>query len=214
MTYLTTWAADAQPRLLEATSDPERITAILAGISVRFARWPLATGLPDRAGNDEILAAYRSRIDTLSAAEGFVLVDVAALRPTGAADWHEVAAAARERFLAEHTHDDDEIRFFAAGSGVFYLHVDNLVQAVRCDAGDLISVPKGTTHWFDMGAEPTFAAIRFFRAEDGWVGEFTGSDIASRIPDFDSLARQAAAIPGAAVPGAAVPGAGASVGGP
>ncbi|EIV93838.1 acireductone dioxygenase [Frankia sp. QA3] len=192
MTYLTTWTADTRPRLLEETTDPARIAAVLAGISVRFERWPLAPGLPAGTGAEEILAAYRSRIDALTAAEGFVLVDVAALHPTGAANWREVAAAARERFLAEHTHDDDEIRFFAAGSGVFYLHVDERVQAVRCEAGDLISVPKGTTHWFDMGVDPDFAAVRFFRAEDGWVGAFTGSDIATRIPDFDALARRAA----------------------
>lgn len=193
MTYLTTWAAEARPRLLEETTDLARIRAVLAEIAVRFERWPLASDLPAGAGTEEILTAYRSRIDELTAAEGFVLVDVAALHPTTAENWREVAAAARERFLAEHTHADDEIRFFAAGSGVFYLHVGSRVQAVRCEAGDLISVPKGTTHWFDMGVDPDFAAVRFFRAPDGWVGAFTGSDIATRIPDFDDLARRAAA---------------------
>jgi 1,2-dihydroxy-3-keto-5-methylthiopentene dioxygenase len=210
MTYLTTWTAETRPRLLEETTDPGRIAAVLAGIAVRFERWPLATGLPAGAGAEEILAAYRSGIDALTAAAGFALIDIAALHPTAAADWPEVAATARERFRAEHTHDDDEIRFFAAGSGVFYLHVDDRVQAVHCVAGDLIGVPKGTTHWFDMGVEPDFAAIRFFRAEDGWVGAFTGSDISARIPDFDTLARRAASAiqPAAQTPTAGRPAAG------
>ena len=55
------------------------------------------------------------------------------------------------------------------------------------ERGDLLSVPKGTTHWFDMGTQPDFTAIRFFRDQEGWVGEFTGDPIAERIPDFDTI---------------------------
>jgi len=58
---------------------------------------------------------------------------------------------------------------------------------VLCEPGDLISVPAHTTHWFDMGARPDFKCIRFFTTPDGWVGRFTGSDIATRFPDFDRI---------------------------
>ena len=54
--------------------------------------------------------------------------------------------------------------------------------------GDLISVPAGTTHWFDMGSRPDFTCIRFFTTPEGWIGNFTGSDTATRFPDFDSFA--------------------------
>ena len=86
------------------------------------------------------------------------------------------------------------MRFFVAGSGVFYLHVDGKVHAVLCEAGDLLSVPQGTTHWFDMGTEPDFTAIRFFHDEEGWVGNFTGDSIAERIPDFDAIAARRAEL--------------------
>jgi 1,2-dihydroxy-3-keto-5-methylthiopentene dioxygenase len=33
-----------------------------------------------------------------------------------------------------------------------------------------------------MGPEPSFVAIRFFTEPDGWVGHFTGADIARRFP--------------------------------
>ncbi len=108
-----------------------------------------------------------------------------------------MAAGARAKFLDEHTHDDDEVRFFVRGAGIFYLHVGGRIHAVLCEAGDLLSVPAKTTHWFDMGTNPEFCAIRFFHDDDGWVGDFTGDGISSRIPDFDTIVagRQGQAFP-------------------
>ena len=91
----------------------------------------------------------------------------------------------RARFLDEHFHKEDEVRFFVAGSGLFTLHVGDRVYELLCEAGDLVSVPDATTHWFDMGPEPSFVAIRFFTEPDGWVGHFTGSDIATRFPRLE-----------------------------
>ncbi len=84
------------------------------------------------------------------------------------------AAAARGKFLAEHRHAEDEVRFFAAGRGCFYLHLDGEVVAVVCEAAICCRCPAGTRHWFDMGSRPDFLAIRFFEEKDGWVGDFTG----------------------------------------
>ena len=53
------------------------------------------------------------------------------------------------------------------------------------EKGDLIVVPDSATHWFDMGPAPRFVAIRFFTEADGWVGHFTGSDIAKRFPRYE-----------------------------
>ena len=102
-------------------------------------------------------------------------------------DWSAKAAGAREKFLAEHTHADDEVRYFVDGRGAFYLRLDGNVHVVTCEAGDLLGVPAGTRHWFDMGTDPNFTALRFFREPEGWVGSFTGDDIATRFPTFDRL---------------------------
>ena len=91
----------------------------------------------------------------------------------------------RAKFLEEHFHKEDEVRFFVAGSGLFTLHVDGEVYEVKCEQGDLIAVPDSTRHWFDMGPEPSFVAIRFFTEPDGWVGHFTGTDIAQRFPRYE-----------------------------
>jgi 1,2-dihydroxy-3-keto-5-methylthiopentene dioxygenase len=91
----------------------------------------------------------------------------------------------RAKFLDEHFHKEDEVRFFVAGSGLFTLHVEDKVYEVLCEKDDLIAVPDSTKHWFDMGPAPHFIAIRFFTEPDGWVGHFTGTDIAQRFPRFE-----------------------------
>jgi 1,2-dihydroxy-3-keto-5-methylthiopentene dioxygenase len=186
MAYLTIYTDGAEPSQLVATGDEGEIRERLAARGVEYDRWSLAE-LADDAPSDAVLEAYAEPIARISAEQGYVLVDVAALHPSDDPAWSATAAAARQKFLAEHTHADDEVRFFAGGSGIFYLHIGDEVYAVLGERGDLLSVPKGTTHWFDMGTRPNFTAVRFFRDEDGWVGEFTGNPIAERIPDFDTI---------------------------
>lgn len=188
MTLLTTWPESGPQTVVRRTSDPVEIAAALAPLGVRYERWPVRDDVPAGADGDAVLAAYRAEIDLLNAEEGFRTVDVVALHPSEDPEWPERAKAARAKFLNEHTHeDDDEVRFFVAGAGVFYLHVGGDVHAVLCEKGDLLGVPRGTTHWFDMGTAPSFTAIRFFHEEDGWIGAFTGSTIAERFPDFDTI---------------------------
>lgn len=186
MTLLTVWADDQPVTPTLRTEDGDEIAATLKEIGVRFERWELAD-LPADASNEDVLAAYRAQVDEVSGREGYVLVDVAQLHPGEDPAWRETAAAARAKFLNEHRHADDEDRFFVSGSGVFYLHVEGKVHAVLCEAGDLLSVPADTTHWFDMGTNPDFTAIRFFHDEDGWVGDFTGSDVSSKFPTYDEI---------------------------
>ncbi len=54
-----------------------------------------------------------------------------------------------------------------------------------CEKNDLISVPAGTKHWFDMGEEPHFVAIRLFNNPEGWVAKFTGDAIAKSSPGLE-----------------------------
>jgi 1,2-dihydroxy-3-keto-5-methylthiopentene dioxygenase len=187
MTLLTVWADDDPDTVLLRSEDGAEIAEALKQVGVRFERWPVVAGLPAEPTSDEVLAAYADRVRRVVDAEGYVLVDALHMTPADTPEWAEKAAAARQRFLAEHTHDDDEDRFFARGAGVFYLHVGGTVHAVLCEAGDLLSVPANTTHWFDMGTRPDYVAIRFFHDDDGWVGNFTGATLAADFADFDTL---------------------------
>ena len=88
--------------------------------------------------------------------------------------------AIRDKFLHEHTHSEDEVRFFIEGDGLFWFHKetpDEEVFSVRCNAGDLLTVPAHTKHWFDLGAEPRVCAIRIFTDQAGWVPHYTNSGI-------------------------------------
>ncbi|MEU6994580.1 cupin [Streptomyces sp. NPDC046465] len=188
MTLLITWPDSGPGNAVRHTVDPDEIAAALAPAGVRYEQWPLREGLPEDPAPEAVLSAYRDAVDGLAAAEGFATIDVVGLRPRKDLGWRLTAKAERKKFLSEHTHDDDdEVRFFVAGAGAFYLHVGSEVHAVLCEAGDLLGVPRGTKHWFDMGAAPSFTVIRFFHDESGWIGNFTGSDIALRFPDFDGL---------------------------
>ncbi len=183
MSQLKLYQDAAMPKLLRSTTDGLEIAAELARIGVGFERWEAAVELLPGATQDEIIDAYRESIDRLMNEHGMQSVDVIALQPD-----HPQRDALRTKFLDEHTHADFEIRFFVDGAGLFCLHAGDQVLAVTCMRGDLISVPAGTRHWFDMGPRPYFKAIRLFGDEAGWIAQFTGDDIASRYPRFDAVA--------------------------
>ncbi len=175
-----TICADDRSGLPKTISNYQDMVTTLKSIGVQLERWHAAQPLAKDAGQETVLAAYQDSIDQINAQYDFQSVDVIGLQPD-----HPQKKEFRNKFLAEHTHDDFEIRFFVDGKGLFYLHIDDKVYMVLCEAGDLISVPANTTHWFDMGEKPSFKCIRFFTTEDGWVANFTGSDIASHFPSFD-----------------------------
>ncbi|KQO09985.1 cupin [Agreia sp. Leaf244] len=187
MTLLTVWDENNASTPELQTRDAQVITDVLATLGARFSRWELKE-LSAEPTQDEVLAAYRTEIDAVNAAQGYTLVDVVSIVDDDSPEYLEQAATARGKFLSEHQHDDDEDRFFARGSGVFYLRANGKVNAVFCEAGDVISVPANTTHWFDMGTRPQYVSVRFFHDDDGWVGNFTGSEIAKDFATYDELA--------------------------
>src|SRR5947208_12398069 len=129
MSLLTVWADDDPDTVLTRTEDPEEIADLLEQLGVRFHRWQLRD-LPAEPTSEEVLEAYRDEVDGVIDAEGYIKVDAVAMVPSEDPQWIEKATAAREKFLSEHTHDDDEDRFFARGAGVFYLHADEKVHAM------------------------------------------------------------------------------------
>lgn len=162
------------------TSDGAEIARALHEIGVRFERWAADAELPAGADAQSVIAAYRSSVEALKAECGYQSVDVIRLeRGTPNTE------AMRNKFLDEHRHSEDEVRFFVEGSGAFYLHAGGRVYQTICVKGDLISVPAGTTHWFDTGPDPEFTAIRLFVNPDGWVANFTGSAIARDFPLYE-----------------------------
>lgn len=177
MSALTIYSdTDTRIPLWQSTHSDE-IAEKLSARGVRFERWEADRDLGRDPAPETVIDAYQHAIDKLVAEKGYQSWDVISLR----AD-NPQKEALRAKFLNEHTHGEDEVRFFVEGAGLFCLHIEDQVYQVLCEKNDLISVPAGTPHWFDMGSEPNFTAIRIFDNPEGWVAQFTGSEIANGYP--------------------------------
>lgn len=183
MSILRKFTEDQHAMPVIETHDGATIARELEAIGVRFERWDASVDLGQDADQETVIAAYRPEIDRLSAECGYQSVDVVRL-----ARGTPNTAPLRQKFLNEHAHSEDEVRFFVEGRGAFYLRKAGHVFQVVCERNDLISVPAGTRHWFDMGKDPYFTAVRLFINPDGWVANFTGDTIADRFPRLELVA--------------------------
>jgi 1,2-dihydroxy-3-keto-5-methylthiopentene dioxygenase len=177
MSRLTIYAHDAPDTPILRTEESASIAAELERIGVRFERWQSpVTPSPDDSA-ETILEAYRPYLDKLMGTTGAGSADVIKLTPD-----NPQAGALRQKFLSEHIHTEDEVRFFVHGSGNFIMHVNDRIYDAHCTAGDLISVPANTKHWFDAGERPFFTALRVFTDTSGWVPHYTGEAVHERFP--------------------------------
>lgn len=152
-------------------TEEDEVRRTLAGVGIEYERWRPAHEVPEGASADAVLAAYAVEIDRLKKAGGYVTADVIDVSPkTPNLD------AMLARFSREHWHDEDEVRLIVAGSGVFHIHPKGgAIVAIEVEAGDLIRVPAGTLHWFDLCDTKTIRAIRLFRDPAGWTPRYTES---------------------------------------
>ncbi len=180
MSVLSVYHESRPEQPLKVLTHLEDIAATLAAVGVQLERWDASAPVAAGASQEDVIAAYRPQIDRLMAERGYVTVDVISVSRD-----HPQKDELRAKFLDEHRHAEDEVRFFVAGRGLFTLHIEDMVYAVLCEKNDLISVPAGTRHWFDMGEQPSFVAIRLFNNPDGWTAQFTGERIADQFPRLD-----------------------------
>jgi 1,2-dihydroxy-3-keto-5-methylthiopentene dioxygenase len=153
------------------------ITQYLAGIGIEYQTWTPEHPTSAEAPQEEILAAYKKEIDQLKVRGGYVTADVINVTPqTPGLD------AMLAKFSREHLHNEDEVRFIIAGRGVFHIHPEGKsVCAIEVEAGDLIRVPRGTWHWFDLCADKQIRAIRLFQDPAGWTPVYTDSGADKRF---------------------------------
>ncbi|CRH28332.1 Acireductone dioxygenase {ECO:0000255/HAMAP-Rule:MF_01682} [Pantoea ananatis] len=177
MSALTIFSDSDPSQPIWHSTDAEAIRARLNAKDVRFERWQADRDLGENPDAETVINAYQHAIDRLVAEKGYQSWDVISMR----AD-NPQKDVLRQKFLSEHTHGEDEVRFFVEGAGLFCLHLDGEILQILCEKNDLISVPAGTPHWFDMGSSPHFTAIRIFDNQEGWIANFTGDKIADAYP--------------------------------
>lgn len=157
-------------------TDPQKIREFLNARGVLFDQWEASVEFTNDADQETVLNAYSDSLKPYMESNGYKTADV--ININSETPNYE---AVRNKFLSEHTHTEDEVRFFVDGKGFFWFNLDNEkdpVFNVMCEAGDLISVPANTKHWFDAGIEnPHVKAIRIFIDQSGWVPHYTESGV-------------------------------------
>jgi 1,2-dihydroxy-3-keto-5-methylthiopentene dioxygenase len=154
-------------------TNADEIAATLAAHGIDYERWTPAHPVPDNAAAEEILNAYAREIDELKQRGGYVTADVIDVN-ANTPGLDEMLA----KFNREHWHDEDEVRFIIAGRGLFHIHsASNAVLAIEVEAGDLIRVPRGTLHWFNLCSDRRIRTIRLFQDTAGWTPHYTESRV-------------------------------------
>ena len=149
----------------------EPVRSCLAEVGIEYEQWEPSHPVAADAPPEDVLAAYGREIDRLKAQGGYVTADVIDVKPTT-----PNLEAMLTKFRSEHWHDEDEVRFIIEGRGIFHIHPqDRPVLAIEVEAGDLIRVPRGTWHWFDLCADRRIRAIRLFQDPSGWTPRYTDS---------------------------------------
>lgn len=148
---------------------------------IRVEQWQANKKLSDQSTQDEILKAYEHEVRPFMQANGFKTADVISVNPQT-----PNIKAIRQKFLSEHTHSEDEVRFFVDGEGLFWFHLEDRqeVFSVHCLKGDFLSVPAGFKHWFDLAPKYTVKAIRIFTNIEGWVPNYTQSGIEQQYNQY------------------------------
>jgi 1,2-dihydroxy-3-keto-5-methylthiopentene dioxygenase len=154
-------------------SEQDQIRDYLAGIGIEYERWELLPNVSDNASAEQVLNAYSPQIEQLKKRGGYVTADVIDVN----ADTLGLDTMLA-KFNVEHRHDEDEVRYIVAGRGLFHIHPPSgPVVALEVEAGDLIRVPRGTLHWFDLCADRRIRAIRLFQDVSGWTPHYTNSGV-------------------------------------
>jgi 1,2-dihydroxy-3-keto-5-methylthiopentene dioxygenase len=161
------------PERQETIDDKSAVTSFLAKYGITYERWETKRPVPADATSEDVLTAYGDKVAEVKARGGYTTADV--IDVTAATPNLDTMLA---KFSREHWHDEDEVRFIVEGRGLFHISpADDPVFAIEVEAGDLISVPRGTHHWFDLCVERRIRAIRLFQDVSGWTPHYTNSGI-------------------------------------
>lgn len=151
--------------------EQSEVHAELGRLGIDYERWDLSV-LNEDASAENVLAAFAPQIEGMKRRGGYTTADVIDVNPqTPGLD------AMLARFDKEHTHSEDEVRFILAGRGIFFLHIEGQVVSVEVSPGDLLRVPRGTTHWFTLCEDRRIRAIRWFQDTTGWTPHYTDSGV-------------------------------------
>lgn len=113
-------------------------------------------------------ARFQAPLDALKRERGYVQQDEVALGPS-TPNLDAICA----KFVDEHFHDDDEVRFVLEGEGIFDIRSrDDRWMRVVVERGDLIVVPANRHHRFLLTESKHIRCVRLFKDASGWVPHY------------------------------------------
>ncbi|NRA44749.1 MAG: cupin domain-containing protein [Oligoflexales bacterium] len=143
--------------------DPAEITKVLADEGIIYERWGTR---PESCSDDsKVLEAYAPEVARLKEQGRYVHADLVALSPnTPGLD--DIC----EKFVKEHHHDDDEVRFVVEGAGVFEVmsQKGDAMFKISTEPGDLVVIPAKRRHLFYLTEKKAIRCIRLFKDSKGW----------------------------------------------
>ncbi len=149
----------------------ENIKSFLEPYGVKYERWGTER-LPEELKKDyeineenqkAIINAYKEELDKLKKEMGYITEDIVVL-----SEKTPNLEDLLEKFKKEHHHIDDEVRFVVDGSGIFPIKIEGEIVDVYVEEGDLIVVPAGARHWFELDEQRKIKCIRVFKTPAGW----------------------------------------------
>ncbi|MDI4645628.1 cupin domain-containing protein [Cohnella hashimotonis] len=114
----------------------------------------------------EILSTFDAEIRDLAGRRGYKTWDIVVLSES-TPNIEELL----KKFEQIHTHTEDEVRAITAGEGIFIIRGDEATGYfdVILSAGDVISVPEGSVHFFTLTESKKVVAVRLFIETEGWI---------------------------------------------
>ena len=158
----------------ERISGDDNVRDFLNNQHVLYEKWD-ASKLPLELQNNfqlndeqkaQILSVYDEEIRDLAARRGYQIWDVITL-----SDSTPNLDELLNKFEEVHTHTEDEIRAIVGGKGIFVIKGSGDLGYfdVELEAGDVISVPENTNHFFTLMDNRKIIAVRLFIEKNGWV---------------------------------------------
>jgi 1,2-dihydroxy-3-keto-5-methylthiopentene dioxygenase len=116
-------------------------------------------------------ARYAAPVAELKRTRGYIEQDIVELS-SATPNLDAICA----KFVDEHSHDDDEVRFVLQGEGIFDIRSrDDRYMRVEVVRGDLIVVPKDRHHRFMLTESKAIRCVRLFKDKSGWTPNYRAS---------------------------------------
>jgi len=151
------------------------IASTLAAVGIDYRRLELPAPLRPGCEQAEFDAAYGLWLQAFMGREGYVQQELLNLQRN-----HPQKLELRAQYLDEQAQPSVSAWLFVGGFAQLSVHLDGYVYVLQGERGDLLTLPAGTRHWFDLGEEPHVLALRLSLGDE--APERTGDGIASRFP--------------------------------